>query len=830
MSSFSTLSNSVGAKYIKIPRIDANGVDNTIRLQELSTIRIKFSDIGVVEFIVQYISEFADYYLYRVNDNVAVNSTDDNQVLSYDFEARKSTQKNASNPGGGDMLPTQAGFWTNAARVPGWTSVIEDDRSYFNASTGVYSLGDYPNIPLTASFEGYVGSSIPNPSTVVYAAILLNGQPVGGYETVSQTSTFDFSRTFTINQTDNISFGVAAGIGLSPSIPVTQMTGSLTQSVDPVTATEDLIVLEPSFDIKFTGTSCDALYGNASNAVLNQRYMDVDYTYQQSTPINFQQILSGSATRADVQPFNYEAKNFTLPRYEGSRSTALRVNTYTQPQPAGAAVINELGQTILGYEGDTNTLGRTSTVDDTRAYFGYFDYIGGTAPELLNKVQVKLKYIVGEDGRSRVPILGTPPYYNVLGTFESQDTAVIELRDPTAFEVNMSALQGKKEIFKPGVRVEPILYSQSGSSPYGTDNSGNPVSVPFYSLTFNKNQNPLGVKQYSLQAGKTPANGSDSVPFGTPSVVEFDLDNTPTEFTDLGYTYSTSSYTYTVNTGGGNPKTKIRFTSLVLVETLEVSHPNGNGPKFSGTFYLEILKNGTDVVAQQPLTVYSDGEAIQCFVNTGFINVTNGDDFQVQYYYVGDIGLSINEVRGTSSPNNNFQPYFKAQQQIGTAASASYYETPDDSASTVVGYWDTGASSRTVLTSSAQLGGLYGVKFDGKDDAPFFSGFNSIRDEFTIERGDEFRFEANEALVHQVTDVEQANGKIYVTVFPAVSSDTDTDSFLLRTYVPDATSVLLNTDKPGGATSDGFIKPEYLSSALEENIDTISGQILDQNP
>lgn len=828
MSSFSTLSNSVGAKYIKIPRIDANGVDNTVRLQELSTIRIKFSDIGVVEFIVQYISEFADYYLYRVNDNVAVNSTDDNQVLSYDFEARKNS-RNASQAGAGEFLPTQDQFW-EGSRVGGYDTVPTDERGYFNQSTGVYLLGDYPNISLTASFSGNVGQQITEPGTTVYAAVLLNGNPVGSAEgPISQNSSFDFSRSFTISQNDNISFGIAAKGGLSPNIPVTQMTGSLTQSVDPVTATEDLIVLEPSFDIKFTGTSCDALYGNASNAVLNQRYMDVDYTYQQSTPINFQQILSGSATRADVQPFNYEAKNFTLPRYEGSRSTALRVNTYTQPQPAGAAVINELGQTILGYEGDTNTLGRTSTVDDTRAYFGYFDYIGGTAPELLNRVQVKLKYIVGEDGRSRVPILGTPPYYNVLGTFESQDTAVIELRDPTAFEVNMSALQGKKEIFKPGVRVESILYSQSGSSPYGTDNSGNPVSVPFYSLTFNKNQNPLGVQQYFLQAGKTPANGSDSVPLGTPSVVEFDLDNTPT-LADKGYNYNTGTYTYTVNTsGGGNPKTKIRFTSLVLVETLEVSHPNGNGPKFSGTFYLEILKNGTDVAAQQPLTVYSDGEAIPCFVNTGFINVTNGDTFKVQYYYVGDIGLSINEVRGTSSPNNNFQPYFKAQQQIGTAASASYYQGVD-TPSTVVGYWDTGASSRTVLTSSAQLGNLYGVKFDGKDDAPFFSGFNSIRDEFTIERGDEFRFEANEALVHQVTDVEQANGKIYVTVFPAVSSDTDTDSFLLRRYVPDATSVLLNTDKPDGATSDGFIKPEYLSSALEENIDTISGQILDQNP
>jgi len=823
MANFNPLSDTTGAKYIKIPRIDANGRDNTIRLQELRAIRIKFSDIGVVEFFIQSISEFRDYYLYRVSRSTAVNNTDDNQVLNYDFEGRKNS-RNASQAGAGEFLPTQDQFW-EGSKVGNYDTVPTDERGYFNQTTGVYLLGDYPNISLTASFSGNVGQQITEPGATVYAAVLLNGSPVGSAEgPISQNSSFDFSRSFTINQNDNISFGIAAKGGLSPNIPVTQMTGSLTQSVDPVTATEDLIVLDPSFDVKFNGSNCDVLYGNVDGTAINTFYMDVDYAYQQTAPINFQQILSGSATKAEISNYNYEAKHLTLPRYEGSRATALRLNTYTQPTES---VVNELGQTVLNYAGDFNTYGRTSTVDDTRAFIGYFDYIGGTTPELIGKTQAKLKYIVGEDGRPRVPVLNDPPYFNVLGTFESQETAVIELRDPTAFEVNMSALQGKKTIFRPGVRVEPILYSQSGSSADGTDNDGNPVSVPFYSLTFNNNQNPSGVKEYYFQGGKTPANGSVSIDL-SPTTVAFNSNNTSPSPSDAGYTYSTSTYKYTVNSGDGNPKTKLNFISLVLVETILVDAKLGE-PKFEGTFYLEILKNGTEVVAQQPITIYSDGEDLQVIVQTGFINVASGDTFEVQYYYNGDAGLTINEVRGTSSPNNNFQPYFRVAQQIGTAASASYYEIAD-TPGTIRGYWSTGSGNQTVLTSSAQLGGLYGVKFDGKDDAPFFSGFNSIRDEFTLQRGDEFRFEANEALVHQVVDVNLANGRIYATVFPEVSTETDIDSFLIRRYVPDATSVLLDTDKPGGATSDGFIKPEFLSSGLKENLDTITGQILEQNP
>lgn len=827
MANFNPLSDTTGAKYIKIPRIDANGRDNTIRLQELKTIRIKFSDIGVVEFFIQSISEFRDYYLYRVSRSTAVNDTDDNQVLSYDLDARINSY--TAGPGENqETSPQQDAFWSGL-RVTGWTTVPVDTRSYFNQSTGVYNIGDYPNVSLTASFNGDAGQDLSEPASRVWAAILLNGFPIGGAEgPINQNSDFDFSRSFTLNQNDTLAFGLATAGGLSGGfIPVTQVTGSLTQSVDPVTATEDLIVLDPSFDVKFNGSNCDVLYGNVDGTAINTFYMDVDYAYQQTSPINFQQILSGSATKAEISNYNYEAKHLTLPRYEGSRATALRLNTYTQPTES---VVNELGQTILNYAGDINTYGRTSTVDDTRAFIGYFDYIGGTAPELFDKTQAKLKYIVGENGRPRVPVLNDPSYFNVLGTFESQETAIIELRDPTAFEVNMSALQGKKPIFKPGVRVEPILYSQSGSSADGTNNDGTPVSVPFYSLTFNGNRNPSGVKEYYFQGGKTPSNGSVLIGL-SPTTVAFNSNNTSPSPSDPGYTYSTSNYRYTVNSGDGNPKTKLSFTSLVLVQTDNITIGGlSSEPKHEGTFYLEILKNQRDVVAQQPITVYSDGEDLPVIVSTGFINVASGDTFEVQYYYNGDAALAINEVRGPSSPNGNFQPYFRVAQQIGTAASASYYTRANDPGSGIRGYWSTGSGNQTVLTSSAQLGGLYGVKFDGKDNAPFFSGFNAIRDEFTLQRGDEFRFEANEALVHQVVDVNLADGRIYATVFPEVSTETDIDSFLIRRYVPDATSVLLDTNKPDGATSDGFIKPEFLSSGLNENLDAITGQILDQNP
>ena len=55
---------------------DKQGNDNTLSLQELTNIRLRFDDLGIVNFHVLTISEYPDYYLYRIANVTFGNSTE----------------------------------------------------------------------------------------------------------------------------------------------------------------------------------------------------------------------------------------------------------------------------------------------------------------------------------------------------------------------------------------------------------------------------------------------------------------------------------------------------------------------------------------------------------------------------------------------------------------------------------------------------------------------------------------------------------------------------------------------------------------------------------
>jgi hypothetical protein len=77
---------SQGVKFIKIARIDDQGNDNTLSLQELNSIRIDYSDTNIIEYPITSISKYDDYFLFGVATTNITSSTD-NQVLNYRFSA-----------------------------------------------------------------------------------------------------------------------------------------------------------------------------------------------------------------------------------------------------------------------------------------------------------------------------------------------------------------------------------------------------------------------------------------------------------------------------------------------------------------------------------------------------------------------------------------------------------------------------------------------------------------------------------------------------------------------------------------------------------------------
>jgi len=92
----------------------------------------------------------------------------------------------------------------------------------------------------------------------------------------------------------------------------------------PINISADLntqTLLEPFVPLSFENSDCNAVYGNALLARVNDTFMDIDYPDSATIPVNQQAIINGDATPSTVQTFNYNARRSTLPRYIGSRNS-----------------------------------------------------------------------------------------------------------------------------------------------------------------------------------------------------------------------------------------------------------------------------------------------------------------------------------------------------------------------------------------------------------------------------------------------------------------------------------------------------------------------------
>ena len=132
-------------------------------------------------------------------------------------------------------------------------------------------------------------------------------------------------------------------------------------------------------------------------------------------------------------------------------------------------------------------------------------------------------------------------------------------------------------------------------------------------------------------------------------------------------------------------------------------------------------------------------------------------------------------------------------------------------------FWTTGSNSRNVLTASAQLTSLYGYRQTDISG----SGFNSINYPFEVQPYDEIRFEAIEPNAYTIVSSSFTN---FVHLFLDQEINpvsTNLNFFLLRRYVDDPAYLILDVDKPAGASGNGILKPEFLSSDTNLKVDQI---------
>jgi len=442
------------------------------------------------------------------------------------------------------------------------------------------------------------------------------------------------------------------------------------------------------------------------------------------------------------------------------------VNTTAAQPELDAGKYGAASYTNIRYDGsehkatDVNTKSTATGLEPVEydsAYFAYFSSAQLTTPELHNKTIVQLKYLTDLLG-NEIPLDNSEiSYKTVQQNFVDKSEIIITLDDPTATGVNMRSLNGEKRVFRAGSRIAYIL---------GTETTlGNFTSSIDFPSAFN-------TTDYSFASTTT---GPQAFP----------VEATVELIGSYDATGNFESTTLDVYTFGADTDAQINFRFNATLQ---------NDRTLAHDFTIKIENNGVPIAEK---TVEVPATSQQAFeLNTGYRYFASGDDVRVRAFSTaGALG------------------------SIRSGAEFDLVQTPASKIKVVkTGIWTTGSATGNSVTSSAQLASVYGTRVQ---ETSVGSAFEDASLPFTVEIGDEFRFDGKESETFTVTNVTKS-GKVFVTFDRNVDTNVNIENFILRRYVGDSKSIILNTIKPSGATTGGIIRPKE----MKDEADTVISRIV----
>jgi hypothetical protein len=375
-----------------------------------------------------------------------------------------------------------------------------------------------------------------------------------------------------------------------------------------------------------------------------------------------------------------------------------------------------------------------------------------------------------------------------------------------------------RKVIRGGTRIEPILYSQFGKAPNATWNTtmsftdivpSNTGVAGNYTATFTKN---------ASQTISTPS---------TPTKITF---NNAT-FGSIYFNNTNDSYVVPIDaiTDGVN----LIFNPSIKVYVSKID-PFGTGINVAVNIVatLKLYKGSTYQGISQdfPITI----SPLQSYIAQTLVfstppsipstNFNVGDEYSLYIEYTTSLpGLTSFRVE----PNTLFttQQYPIATSPVTSSGTNTLWGWPDKTT-----YPNVITSSNPTFNNPDVYGNpnVKAVDIAG-------SGFNGIQLPWSIKYGDEFRFEGREDFTYQVTKVfspsDSGSGRLFQTgsievhfnTSLPVDANTSTfnlDHFLIRRYVDDATTAIIEGFAPAGSTGPYIIKPEFVVPELDKDLDS----------
>ena len=773
-------------QYIKIARIDSNGVDLTTSLETLSTLIIP-SGSDNVPFKIESATRFPDYYLYYVTSNLTSNlSSAITSSVNYNIIT---TPKSSNNVAAVQYVPMPISLGTinsdslnflqsaTSSIIPGAGGL-----TYFSPPTDLQNNNQvYIKLQGTASVDGSGGTGL-----LEFAKGSINDFNAGTGVQVG-TNVFmnpNASASLDMEVNTTINFGEVIYLRLKEggnNFNVTNLTFSpetflqITGSSNGV-AKQDF-PLEPFFTTPFRNSDYNVLAGNASQPVSNPFLQDIDYGNGTIIPINNAAIISESAIKGTVPESYYTSLAQINIRYNGSKIQSSDVNVYN-PQA---------GKTDFELPINIGTYGQTPSISLNQSLVAYCDWIGGTTPELNNKVAAHIKYLINENGDAISPNLSPTTIKDVQNNFTKGKSIEVSLIDPTAGS-GMQVLNGNKEILKGGYRVEPVLYSQIPNSPFSSS-----ITLETSSLLPVTDVRNSAIRNSS----QTATAGASNTLICT------------TELFDFVSSYNPTTGAYTVQSATVESGVDLIFRAQLVLSALGTA---------GGLMDIRIENTTTgELVVQDNRTHFGSGNApVEYTFDISGTVLSN--ELVAGHVYKVLVDLS------------NFGP------TSGTISSGATFETSQIPSATtdalITGsMWEFSASRQDVLTSTNNtLNRSY--NFLKQEPIPN-SGFNNTQFLFTVEPGDQFRFQDDESKVYNIINViapdQEPEGKIKLFLDRDVSTSINKDYFLIRRFVDDGSYIIFDENKPAGASGAAFIKPRFTTDILNKDVDQFIQDLKSKN-
>ena len=581
----------------------------------------------------------------------------------------------------------------------------------------------------------------------------------------------------------------AISLGTNLSSQATFVTPfNLTGSNNPSVYSNSPIYLNPYLNdaSNFYNSDYNPLINNVEDARLSDRFEEVEYYPGITTPTNLGVIISGSAIKAAVQDSNYSSKRVINPRYNGVKSTSQYLNTWTP--------------------GDTGTYGKTPTIESLKTMVAYCDWIGGWPPDRENASAIHVLYLIKSDGSVVIPNTSQNSLADIKGTFESGERILISPKT-----ISAGSSQQYRNIIRGGTRIEPILYTQYGQAPNVSWNT----TMSFIDTI----PSPGGAAGNYLAEFKKTSNQT-SIPVDTETLVTFNSSVYGNSFLN--------SNGYQVNTTTIQDGVNLTFTTKLKIIT-NYTLISGVSTPVVGTDIKVLLYNITTNTLVNSQLLQNDSNSI---VNYSY--TVNNASLQPGIYKIyiivyasfnnGTPSQIGNPTTTIESPNTSFKitQYPAYTQPVTSSGTNSIWNWPNSSS-----YPYVITSSQTTLVNLFGGPNIKMVDITG-------SGFNPIVLPWSIEYGDEFRFEGREDFVYQVGKIfapgDSGSGRIFQTgsievhfnsplPISASSAVFNLDHFVIRRYIDDASQIIMEGFKPINSSGPFIVRPEYIVPELNKSVD-----------